>query len=201
MQFVSPLGVFASSIPRMKRVAAMFAVSGLMAHATAQVGSAPWYQGAFAGTFPSPGATEAFSLRCSAAGKCELQVSAQAEQGAARTERIPTKVAVPLAAMLPNNNLEFTRRALLNNPAHAQDPRYRLLLDQLRPILAVESSFADCVDISQEAPGYAALCSLASDPRANSQLVLLLSTLNPSCGKQLFCAYYFIPLQRVESGR
>lgn len=201
MQLASPFLMSALVIQWLKRVPTFFAVLGLAACATSQGRSTPWYQGSFTGAFPTSEATEIFSLLCPATGKCDLQFNAQVDQGATKAESIPTKPPVPMATLVPNNNLDFTRRALLNNPAHAQDPRYRLLLSKLRPILATESGFANCVDISQDAPGYAVLCALVSDADAKGQLLLLLSTMNPSCGKQLFCAYYFIPLQRVERGR
>lgn len=100
-----------------------------------------------------------------------------------------------MSSEIPNNNLEATRSIAASKPEWYKDPSLGPVLTPLRSILQAPTRFAECVDLDGTA--YLALCSLSTDAEGTHSVVLLLHTMNGSCGALPFCAYYFLPLERV----
>jgi hypothetical protein len=96
---------------------------------------------------------------------------------------------------IPNNNWDITRKAVASKPEWYAHSSFGPLLKPLRAALESDMRFAECADV--DGTGSLALCSLSTDREAAEGVMLLINTMNPSCGAMPFCAYYFVPLQRV----
>ena len=155
--------------------------------------AAPW----FVGAFQSPADTTAESqmaVVCRAGERCTVTVARAGSQ--------PRPVEIPIQAPpklldpeIPNNNLDGTRKAAADNPDWYKHPSFGPVLAPLRAALQSGARFSECADL--DGTGYLALCSLSSDRAATEGAMLLISTMNGSCGSLPFCAYYFVPLDRV----
>jgi hypothetical protein len=159
--------------------------------------AAPWFLGEFRGVKPESPADPQMLVVCRADERCSVLASRAGNQ--------PKAVEIPIKGppkfidtAIPNNNLETTRDSAASSPDWYEDPSFGPILRPLRAILQAQSRFAECVDLDGTA--YLAMCSLSTDPEAIRSVVLLLNTMNGSCGRLPFCAYYFLPLERV-SGR
>jgi hypothetical protein len=99
--------------------------------------------------------------------------------------------------LVPNNNLEFARRAIRQDPNLFNHPAEGPLLTQFKDILTGDNKLSQCLDISSNASRSELLCSQTNDESARTSVLLLLAVLNSSCTTGVFCGYFFVPLQRT----
>ena len=157
----------------------------------------PWFVGEFRGKKAETAADLQMSVICASNEACVVLATRLGGQPA--PAGIPIKAPPKsLDTAIPNNNWETTRDAAASKPAWYEHASFGPILAPLRSLLQSPARFAKCVDLDGTA--YLALCSLSTDPEGTRSVVLLLSTMNGSCGSIPFCAYYFLPLERV-SGR
>jgi hypothetical protein len=156
--------------------------------------AAPWFLGEFLGVKPESPTDPQLSVICRPNERCAVFASHSGSQ--------PKPVEIPIGSppnvidsSIPNNNLEATRTSAASSPAWYDDPGYGPILKPLRTILQSRARFVECVDLNGTA--YLAMCSLSTDPEAKRSVMLLLKTMNGSCGSLPFCAYYFVLLERV----
>ena len=160
----------------------------------AAVETDPWFVGEFGGAMTLDPDGGRWSLKCDVGKPCALSI----QQPAKPVQIISTKVAVRGEAVIPNNNLNGTRQAVRQQPALYEDKRYGGMLVSLRNLLDSQARFERCVEIAVGAE--VSLCSISSDPRATSSIVLVIGTMNGQCGTGPFCAYYYqVLLRKIES--
>jgi hypothetical protein len=164
----------------------------LLAACSAVPAGTPWFIGTFAARPIDGGGTTRTTVTCVAPSDCEFVV----ERPAAVPERIRTTGAQHFDAAIPNNNLERTRSVVAADLALYDHRDHGPLLRALRPVLEGRQHFSDCIDLSQSQDRSLAMCALGSGAAAVP--LLLVTTMNPSCGRLPFCAYYFFPMERRE---
>lgn len=157
--------------------------------------AAPWFVGDFRGQRPEAAADPQMSVVCRTGERCVVLAAHAGGQ--------PKPIGIPIQTRpklidpgVPNNNWETTRNAVASKPEWYSDRSFGPLLSPLRSALQSEARFAGCVDL--DGTSYVALCSLSTDPDAAQTVMLLVNTMNATCGKLPFCAYYFIPLERTS---
>lgn len=160
-------------------------------------------EGTFVGEFQgSPSLNDSFAkltVTCSGTLTCSLVAE---QPGPASTSRSATRLldrqAVSMNPQIPNANLDHTREFVSSTPEQEVRKDALPLLHELRELLGGRDRFVSCVSASKGAnqPDDFALCTTSSDPAATKSLYLLVSTMNPSCTGQPFCAYLFLPLLR-----
>jgi hypothetical protein len=159
--------------------------------------SLPWYVGEFHGSKSQDGKIlPQMSVSCERDKPCAVYTK-QAGASPKTTEILINKPPIKLGIDIPNNNLEITRRAVSDRPALYQDSNFGPLLTPLRSVLESQAKFAECVDLDDTEAFL--LCSLSTDPKAIKSVMLLAITMNGACGNLPFCAYYFVPLERIRT--
>lgn len=155
--------------------------------------AAPWFMGEFRSAADAMPDSQ-MAVVCRVGERCTVTVARAGSQ--------PRPVEVPIQAPpklldpeIPNSNLDGTRKAAADKPDWYTHPSFGPVLTPLRAALQSGAQFAECADVDGTA--YLALCSLTSDRAATKGVMLLISTMNASCGSLPFCAYYFVPLNRV----
>jgi hypothetical protein len=176
------------------RVLCLVLLLALSACGTVESGL-PWYAGEFHTSKQQDKTQPQMSVLCKLDEACAVYSN---EAGDPRPVQIPIKKPpTRLDVRIPNNNLQLTRQAVSNRPALYEDRNFGSLLTPLRSVLESQAKFAECVDL--DGTGSLALCSLSTDPKAVKSIMLLSITMNGTCGNLPFCAYYFIPLERVPT--
>lgn len=162
---------------------------------SASLHAAPWFIGEFRGAKPEGPADMQMSVTCNPGERCKVL--------ATRFNGTTTEAGIPITAppkaldpAIPNNNLETTRERVTATPDWYKDPSYGPILTPIRSFLQSQERFSECVDLDGTA--YFAMCSLSTDREGRKSVVFLMSTMNGSCGRLPYCAYYFLPLERVR---
>ena len=156
----------------------------------------PWYQGAFAGQFNDGPVRNEITVKCSESRACSLRIAPTSGPTSAKPNTAATSSAPLVLATIPNNNLDFVRRAVRQDPNLFNDPVEGPLLAPLKSALSDGDRLTECLDVSTDSSKSLLLCSRASDSSARSSVLLLLITMKPTCSRGAFCAYYFVPLNR-----
>lgn len=165
-----------------------------LATCTTSAFSAPWFEGEFRGASASAAELQ-MAVICRPGERCA--VTAARAGGQPQPVEIPIKTPPKLLSPeIPNNNWDSTRQVAASKPELYADPSFGPLLTPLGTALRSGARFAECADL--DGTGYLVLCSLSTDREAAKGVMLLLSTMNGSCGELPFCAYYFVPLDRVS---
>ena len=154
----------------------------------------PWHVATFSAEITLDGAPVRVTVNCESPKVCQYIIRPVATDTPPlwrnRTEGIE-----PVDALIPNNNLEHTRDAVRADAALYGEARDGPLLQALRPVLESKARYRHCVGLPERDGLWGQLCQLDTQALALPAAVLLLPTMNPTCGGA-FCAYYAIPLQR-----
>lgn len=175
------------------------ALVAMTVHATDDPTSA-WYVGAFSGSVVDAGSTTRIALDCRSARECKVEMTTTGDRAAPSTDRPDMGGPQPMSAQIPNSDLQGARAAVKEQPDLLRDPRFGQLLTRLQPLLKSNDKLSACVDLSADASQTMGVCSVSSDTAARQSLVMVLATMNGSCGDLPFCAYYLVPLERRGSG-
>jgi hypothetical protein len=156
--------------------------------------SESWYEGNFKARIIEQGVVTEITTSCDAKGSCNLLLVSEA------SKNYPLKLNEPVkntySVELPNNNLNFTRRAVKSNPDQYNSKVHGAFLSQIKSLIDGDRKFTDCLDLKKSEQGSTLICSLSGKSAANEGPVLLMSTMNPTCVNQVFCAFLFVPLFR-----
>lgn len=155
--------------------------------------ASPWFVGDFRGPEAEVAIDPQMSVACRSAELCTVFAKQAGGQPKPIAPQAPPKRS---DNGIPNNNWDTTRAAVAKKPDWYKHPSFGPLLRPLRSVLQSEARFSSCVDLDDT--GALVLCSLSTDPDAIRGAMLLLTTMNGSCGSQPFCAYYFVPLKRIQ---
>lgn len=160
-----------------------------------------WYVGTFSGSVVDAGSTTRIALDCRSARDCKVEMTTTtADHTAPSSHRPDMGGPQPMSAQIPNSDLQGARAAVKEQPDLLRDPRFGQLLTRLQPLLKSNDKLSACVDLSADASQTMGVCSVSSDTAARQSLVMVLATMNGSCGDLPFCAYYLVPLERRGSG-
>jgi hypothetical protein len=171
-----------------------FFIALIVSFAAQSAVGANWFEGNFkARIFDESGATN-ITASCDAKGSCNLLLVQEAYKDYA--EKLSEPVKNGYGVELPNNNLEFTRRVAKANPDQYSSKRFGSLLTPIRSLIESDRKFTDCLDLKKAQAGSMLLCAISGKSVANEGPMLLMTTMNPTCMNQVFCAYFFIPLTR-----
>lgn len=173
------------------------------AAASAQAADDPasaWYVGTFSGSVVDSGSTTRITLDCRSPRACAVEMTTTSESAAPASHRPDMGAPRPMSAQLPNGELQGVRAAVKDEPGLLAHPRFGQMLTRLQPLIKGADKLTACVDLTVDATESMGVCSLSSDAAAKQSLVMVLATMNGSCGNLPFCAYYLIPLTRQGSG-
>lgn len=101
-----------------------------------------------------------------------------------------------MSAQIPDGELQAVKAAVKGEPGLMTHPRFGPLLTPLQSLIKGADQLTACVDLTADAIESMGVCSLASDAAAKQSLVMVLATMNASCGDLPFCAYSLVPLTR-----
>jgi hypothetical protein len=158
--------------------------------------SAQWYVGTFTGVIPHDSGQTTVTVTCKSGTQCEysLRESASAADAFA-PKSLDAVQEIDVAIM--NNNLDFTRNAVKGDPAAYDNPREGMLLRALRTLLEYPVRFDACVGQPEKDGAWGRICRVDDPSPRLPEAVLAVTTMNPTCRGQRFCAYYFFPLRRT----
>lgn len=160
--------------------------------------AAPWYRGVFLSpVFGGMG----FKVACDDGNVCEVD-SIRQGSGPKSTSRLAAGNVRSFPTAIPNNNLKDTQRYIASHANWDQLPgEDGMLLKAGRAIVASEAVFSECIDLDvQKSSGYL-LCARDGDPSAQRDAYLLVPSMAPTCGAsgtRPFCAYLYVPLNRMR---
>lgn len=170
----------------------MAAVSALAADDSAGA----WYVGTFSGSVVDSGSTTRIVLDCRSPRACAVEMTTTSESAAPASHRPDMGEPRPMSAQLPNGELQGVKAAVKDEPGLLAHPRFGQMLTRLQSLIKGNDKLMACVDLTADATESMGVCSLASDATAKQSLVMVLATMNGSCGNLPFCAYYLVPLTR-----
>ncbi|HEY8878893.1 MAG TPA: hypothetical protein VIN03_15095 [Roseateles sp.] len=154
---------------------------------------AAWYLGRFSRELTLDGEPVRITVNCDSPEVCGYSFEAVTTRRPAASKRAEN--IQPMDVLIPNNNLDFTREAVLAD-AQLYGGREGPLLLALRPVLESRAKYRRCVGVPEDQEPWGLLCQLDSSGQGLPELMLLLPTMNPTCRGQAFCAYYALPLNR-----
>jgi len=153
-----------------------------------------WHVGSFHGELRGANENTLVAITCESPTVCNytLQFSTsgatpQSRHGGGNVEAVDSAIA--------NNNLEHTRDAVRADTG-LYGGREGPLLEPLRALLEGRAKYRRCIGIDEPSGEWGQLCQLDSPGPSLPEVVLLLPTMNASCSRQAFCAYFAIPLRR-----
>jgi hypothetical protein len=156
-----------------------------------------WHIGKFSNRTGPDSAANSVSVRCSGASDCEyffLKESAPTSSSVIRTRNIEQ-----IEPSVPNGNLAHIRRAVAETPNEYESSRNGRLLRNLRPVLESTAKLEACMGEPEMKGAWGIICKIDQHGPALPDAMLLITTMNPTCNRQVFCAYYMFPLWRVPS--
>lgn len=160
-----------------------------------------WYVGAFSGSVVDSGSTTRITLDCRSQLACAVEMTTTSDSAAPASHRPDMGAPRPMSAQLPNSELQGVKAAVKDEPALMTHARFGQMLTRLQPLIKGGDKLAACFDLTADATESMGICSLSSDAAAKQSLVMVLATMNGSCGNLPFCAYYLVPLNRQGGGR
>jgi hypothetical protein len=160
-----------------------------------------WYVGTFSGAVVDSGSTTRIVLDCRSQRECAVEMTTTSDGAAPATHRPDMGEPRPMSAQLPNGELQGVKAAIKDEPGLMTHPRFGQMLTRLQPLINGGDKLAACFDLTADATESMGVCSLSSGAAAKESLVMVLATMNGSCGNLPFCAYYLIPLTRQGGGR
>lgn len=180
-------------------LSAAMALAAASAQATDDSTSA-WYVGTFSGSVVDSGTTTRIVLDCRSQRECVVEMTTTSDKVAPSTHRPDMGVPKSMSSQIPNSELQGAKAAVKDEPGLLTHPRFGQMLTRLQPLTNGNNKFAACVDLTADATESMGVCSLAADAAARQSLVMVLATMNGSCGNLPFCAYYLVPLSRQSAG-
>lgn len=159
-----------------------------------------WYVGKFSGSVVDSGSTTRIVLDCRSPRACAVEMTTTSSSTAPASHRPDMGEPRSMSAQLANGELQGVKAAVKDEPGLLAHPRFGQMLTRLQPLTKGNDKLAACVDLTADATESMGVCSLASDAAARQSLVMVLATMNASCGNLPFCAYYLIPLTRQGGG-
>lgn len=180
-------------------------ITGLAA-CVSSVPSTPWHIGEFRGEFVTNEVAVHWFVECHPDDACRLGFSEKSPQANVaetyppqKSTRPPHK-AIRYSTTIPNNNLAWTKHFASSRTAPPPTAHDAIKLGLIKKLVQSDTTFHQCMDISNASEGYFLLCSSTSDKMAKEEAYLLACTMNPTCSEFApFCAYYFFPVRRVKS--
>jgi hypothetical protein len=175
----------------------------VLAAASAQAAddsASAWYVGTFLGSVVDSGSTTRITLDCRSQLACAVEMTTTSDSAAPASHRPDMGVPRPMSAQIPNSELQGVKAAVKDEPALMTHARLGQMLTRLQPLIKGGDKLAACFDLTADATESMGICSLSSDAAAKQSLVMVLATMNGSCGNLPFCAYYLIPLTRQGGG-
>lgn len=154
---------------------------------------AAWYLGRFSRELALDGEPVRVTVNCESPKACEYSFEAVTTRRPAASKRAEN--IQPMDVLIPNNNLDHTRDAVRED-AQLYGGREGALLLALRPVLDSRAKYRRCVGVPEDQEPWGLLCQFDSSGQGLPELMLLLPTMNPTCARQAFCAYYALPLNR-----
>lgn len=192
--------MFKTSIRVCARIALVCAaIATVSAHAADDPAGA-WYVGVFSGVVVDSGSTTRITLDCRSWRECVVEMITTSDQAAPASHRPDMGKPRSMSAQIPNSELQGVKAALKDEPSLLAHARFGQMLTRLQPLIQGNDKLTACVDLSSDATESMGICSLSSDATAKQSLVMVLATMNGSCGNLPFCAYYLVPLTRQASG-
>jgi hypothetical protein len=171
------------------------------APANASSNKAPWYQGSFSGQAWENNKPIAVTVNCDNANSCTFKFGA-AENNDNGLEPITISNVQNVDPAMPNSNWAIAKDAVKRNPKIYDESNDSLLLKSLRPMLESGAEIESCVGkavTSDSADGPVIFCKLKVNKSRLPNTLVLMQTMNGSCNSQVFCAYYFIAVQRATA--
>jgi len=168
-----------------------------LAQSSLSAQSRQWHVGTFAGHVTQEAERMLITVKCESEKVCEY-VFEMEPRDPARVSRTRADNIQVIDTAVPNNNLRHTREAVKAETNLYGNERDGPLLLALRPLLESSVEFENCVGVSELAGAWGRLCKLRSEGTGLPMAALLLPTMNPTCNRQPFCAYYIFPLRRTE---
>jgi hypothetical protein len=159
-----------------------------------------WYVGTFSGSVVDSGSTTRIVLDCRSPRACAVDMATTSGSAAPTSHRPDVGEPRSMSVQLPNGELQGVRAAVKNEPGLLAHPRFGQMLTRLQPLIKGNDKLTACVDLTADATESMGVCSLSTDVAAKRSLVMVLATMNGSCGNLPFCAYYLIPLTRQGTG-
>lgn len=181
----------------------LLSVAMALAAASAQAAddsTSAWYVGTFSGSVIDSGSTTRIVLDCRSQRECVVEMTTTSDKAAPSSHRPDMGVPKSMSAQVPNRELQGVKAAVKDEPGLLTHPRFGQMLTRLQPLTKGNNKFASCVDLTADATASMGVCSLAADAAARQSLVMVLATMNGSCGNLPFCAYYLVPLSRQSAG-
>lgn len=153
-----------------------------------------WHVGSFHGELRGDNEKTLVAITCESSTVCKYTLkfstagaTPRSQHGGGNVEAVDPAIA--------NNNLEHTRDAVRAD-AGLYGGREGPLLEPLRALLEGPTKYRRCVGIDEPSGEWGQLCQLDSPGPSLPEVVLLLPTMNATCGSQPFCAYFVVPLHR-----
>lgn len=159
-----------------------------------------WYVGTFSGSAVDSGSTTRIVLDCRSPRTCAVEMTTTSGSTAPASHRPDMGEPRSMSAQLANGELQGVKAAVKDEPGLFAHPRFGQMLKRLQPLIKGNDKLTTCVDLTADATESMGVCALASDAAARQSLVMVLATMNGSCGNLPFCAYYLIPLTRQGGG-
>lgn len=159
-----------------------------------------WYVGTFSGVVVDSGSSTRIVLNCRSQRECVVEMTTTSDKAAPAKHRPDMGVPKPMSAQIPNGELQGVKAAVKDEPRLLTHPQFGQLLTRLQPLIKSGDKLTACVDLTADATESMGVCSLSSDAAGKQSLVMVLATMNASCGNLPFCAYYLVPLTRQSTG-
>lgn len=179
---------------------ATMAMAAMSVHAADDSASA-WYVGTFSGSVVDSGSTTRITLDCRSPLACAVEMTTTSNSAAPASHRPDMGVPRSMSTQIPNSELQGVKAAVKDEPGLMTHPRFGQMLTRLQPLIKGGDKLAACFDLTDDATESMGICSHSSDAAAKQSLVMVLATMNGSCGNLPFCAYYLVPLSRQVGGR
>jgi hypothetical protein len=143
----------------------------------------------------------AASVTCTNDLACETTIEVVGAPQSQRHSERTSKATVRREVDIANNNLNYTRNHLKIHPDAILSQKDGASLLSIQSVLESPNTLTECIDVSTAQRTEFLLCKLSIEISSQPSALLLLNTMNSSCGKSAFCAYYFIPMYRQTFGK
>lgn len=166
---------------------------------TTTVNTKEWYLGTYQGKIGNGSDVLEMTVMCESSRSCRYSVR-MGGRPSTPSDTVAANNIEKTGTQIPNNNLRRTAEILRQRPEEYSRSKDAPLLQALRPIFDSGASFSECVGQPEIKGAWGHICQVQR-PSSDSTLpdaVMLVTTMNPSCGTRVFCAYMMFPLFRVR---
>lgn len=158
---------------------------------------APWYVGSLSGELRDGSQSMVATVNCKVDLACDTTIEVIGEPQSPRHRERTGKATLLRDVDIANNNLRYTRNHLKAHPDALHDKNDGVALLSMKTVLESSNELTACIDVSTEQRTGFLLCKLSAEDSSTPTALLLMTTMNPTCGRRPFCAYFFVPLNRL----